>query len=171
MIWHLYALWIDHHNKSAATAAKSLRSCPTLCDPMDGSPPGSSVPGILQARTLEWAAIPFSSLVTIIKLPQYYWLYSLHVHYIPVTLLLYNWKFALFSPFYLFLPLSSKLLVCIYGSCFCFVCSFVLFFFFIYSTYKWNDKTFVWLISLNIIPYRSIHVVTGGKILFFFMAE
>ena len=42
-------------------AAKSLQSCPTLCDPMDGSPPDSSVPGILQARILEWVAISFSS--------------------------------------------------------------------------------------------------------------
>ena len=42
-------------------AAKSLQSCPTLCDPTDGSPPGSAVPGILQARTLEWVAISFSS--------------------------------------------------------------------------------------------------------------
>ena len=41
-------------------AAKSLQSCPTLCDPIDGSPPGSSVPGILQARILEWVAISFS---------------------------------------------------------------------------------------------------------------
>ena len=41
----------------AAAAAKSLQSCPTLCNPIDGSPPGSPVPGILQARTLEWAAI------------------------------------------------------------------------------------------------------------------
>ena len=40
--------------KAAAAAAASLRSCPTLCDPIDGSPPGSPVPGILQARTLEW---------------------------------------------------------------------------------------------------------------------
>ena len=46
---------------AAATAAKSLQSCPTLCDPKDGSPPGSAVPGILQARTLEWVAISFSS--------------------------------------------------------------------------------------------------------------
>ena len=45
----------------AATAAKALQSCPTLCDPIDGSPPGSPVPGILQARTLEWVAISFSS--------------------------------------------------------------------------------------------------------------
>ena len=44
----------------AAAAAKLLRSCPTLCDPIDGSPPGSPVPGILQARTLEWVAISFS---------------------------------------------------------------------------------------------------------------
>ena len=45
----------------AAAAAKSLQSCPTLCDPVDGSPPGSPVPGILQARTLEWVAISFSN--------------------------------------------------------------------------------------------------------------
>ena len=42
-------------------AAKSLQSCPTLCDPTDGSPPGSPVPGILQARTLQWVAISFSN--------------------------------------------------------------------------------------------------------------
>ena len=42
-------------------AAKSLQSCPTLCDPIDGSPPGSSVPGILQARILEWVGISFSN--------------------------------------------------------------------------------------------------------------
>ena len=46
---------------AAAAAAKSLQSCPTLCDPIDGSPPGSLVPGILQARTLEWVAISFSN--------------------------------------------------------------------------------------------------------------
>ena len=45
----------------AAAAAKSLQSCPTLCDPIDGSPPGSPIPGILQARTLEWVAISFSN--------------------------------------------------------------------------------------------------------------
>ena len=45
----------------AAATAKSLQSCPTLCDPIDGSPPGSSVHGILQARTLEWVAISFSN--------------------------------------------------------------------------------------------------------------
>ena len=45
----------------AAAAAKSLQLCPTLCDPRDGSPPGSPIPGILQARTLEWVAISFSN--------------------------------------------------------------------------------------------------------------
>ena len=46
---------------AAAAAAKSLQSCPTLCDLIDGSPSGSPVPGILQARTLEWVAISFSN--------------------------------------------------------------------------------------------------------------
>ena len=46
---------------AVAPAAKLLHSCPTLCDPMDGSPPGSRVPGILQARTLEWVDISFSN--------------------------------------------------------------------------------------------------------------
>ena len=65
--------WIPNHpshiskvewsNKvtAAAAAAKSLQLCPTLCDPIDGSPPGSPVPGILQARTLKWVAISFSN--------------------------------------------------------------------------------------------------------------
>ena len=48
-------------SKAAAAAAKLLQSCPSLCDPIDGSPPGSPVPGILQARTLEWVAISFSN--------------------------------------------------------------------------------------------------------------
>ena len=48
-------------NPAAAAAAKSLQSCLTLCDPIDGSPPGSPVPGNLQARTLEWVAISFSN--------------------------------------------------------------------------------------------------------------
>ena len=46
---------------AAAAAAKSLQSCPTLCDTRDGSPPGFPVPGILQARTLQWVAISFSN--------------------------------------------------------------------------------------------------------------
>ena len=47
--------------KAAVAAAKSFQSCPTLCDPIDGSLPGPPVPGILQARTLEWVAISFSN--------------------------------------------------------------------------------------------------------------
>ena len=53
------SLWYTPETNTAA--AKSLQSCPTLCDPIDGSPPGSPVPGILQARTQEWAAISFSN--------------------------------------------------------------------------------------------------------------
>ena len=53
---HLALYW-----HAAAAAAKSLQSCPTLCDPIDGSPPGSPVPGILHARILEWVAISFSN--------------------------------------------------------------------------------------------------------------
>ena len=51
----------EFYNLAAAAAAKSLQSCPTLCDPVDGSPPGSPIPGILQARILQWVAISFSS--------------------------------------------------------------------------------------------------------------
>ena len=65
---HFPYSWIERLNiikmttaAAAAAAAKSLQSCPTLCDPIDGSPPGSPVPGILQARTLEWVAISFSN--------------------------------------------------------------------------------------------------------------
>ena len=53
--WERFLTWT-----AAAAAAKSRQSCPTLCDPIDGSPPGSPVPGILQARTQEWVAISFS---------------------------------------------------------------------------------------------------------------
>ena len=56
MAAEVFAAW-----QSAADAAKSLQSCPTLCDPIDVSPPGSPVPGILQAETLEWVAISFSN--------------------------------------------------------------------------------------------------------------
>ena len=53
-------LWVQE-SSTATAAAKLFQSCPTLCDPIDGSPPGSPVPGILQARTLEWVAIAFSN--------------------------------------------------------------------------------------------------------------
>ena len=71
--WHSWVSIHDWHHKmpgrikaskvysAAAAAAKSLQSCPTLCDPIDGSPPGFPVPGILQARILEWVAIFFSN--------------------------------------------------------------------------------------------------------------
>ena len=62
-IWLLsyFPIPLDKGNEIIAAAAKSPQSCPTLCDPIDSSPPGSPVPGILQARTLEWVAISFSS--------------------------------------------------------------------------------------------------------------
>ena len=53
--------YIEWNAAAAAAAAKLLQSCPTLCNPIDGSPPGSPIPGILQARTLEWVAISFSN--------------------------------------------------------------------------------------------------------------
>ena len=56
-----WAFWTPCYKGAAAAAAKSLQSCPTLCDPIDGSPPGSPIPGILQARILEWVAISFSN--------------------------------------------------------------------------------------------------------------
>ena len=56
-----YIILLNIYSYAAAAAAKSLQSCPTLCDPIDGSPPGSSASGILQARTLEWVAISFSN--------------------------------------------------------------------------------------------------------------
>ena len=60
---HQQCTWVPflHLLIAAAAAAKSLQSCPILCDPIDGSPPGFPVPGILQARTLEWVAISFSN--------------------------------------------------------------------------------------------------------------
>ena len=61
----LHTKWLDDlvsmYAAAAAAAAKSLQSCPTLCDPRDDSPPGFPVPEILQARTLEWVAISFSN--------------------------------------------------------------------------------------------------------------
>ena len=59
--WKVCTQWHREEPAAAAAAAKSLQSCPTLCDPIDGSPPGFPIPGILQTRTLEWVAIPFSS--------------------------------------------------------------------------------------------------------------
>ena len=64
---------------AAAAAAKSRQSCQTLWDPIDGSPPGSPVPGILQARTLEWVAISFSSLS-----PTYHYLINFTILYVVI---------------------------------------------------------------------------------------
>ena len=60
-IFRFVTTWTDLESTAAAAAAKSPQSCPTLCDPTDGSPPGSPIPGILQARTLEWVTISFSN--------------------------------------------------------------------------------------------------------------
>ena len=82
-IWYLTIIYNGKESENntyihlSLYAAKSLQSCPTLCDPRDGSPPGSPVPGILQARTLEWVAIAFSSLY----IYTYNWI-----------TLLYNWN-------------------------------------------------------------------------------
>ena len=57
--WYIIKVLLEKY--AAATAAKSLQSCLTLCAPIDGSPPGSPIPGILQARTLEWVVISFSN--------------------------------------------------------------------------------------------------------------
>ena len=57
----IYYPILPYYPAVAAAAAESLQSCPTLCDPIDGSPSGSTVPGILQARTLEWVATSFSN--------------------------------------------------------------------------------------------------------------
>ena len=59
--YQYYKVIHAYYVHAVASAAKSLQSCPTLCNPIDDSPPGSPVPGILQARTLEWVAISFSN--------------------------------------------------------------------------------------------------------------
>ena len=99
--------WIGHcplHSLSlypgAAATAKSLQSCPTLCDPIDGSPPGSPVPGILQARTLEWVAISFSNAWRWkVKVISPY-LYIKTVFFSPSVFLLFLFLWLLNFPFY-----------------------------------------------------------------------
>ena len=78
------ANWVK---ETAAAAANSLQSCPTLCIPTDGSPPGSAVPGILQARTLEWVAISFSN--------AWKWKWS---HSVSVQLFVTPWTIAYQAP-------------------------------------------------------------------------
>ena len=76
----LFTIWATREIlPSPAAAAKSLQSCPTLCNPIDGSPPGSPVPGILQARTLEWVAVSFSNAwkwKVKVKLLSHVWLFA-----------------------------------------------------------------------------------------------
>ena len=78
---------------SAAAAAKSLQLCPTLCDPIDGSPPGSTIPGILQARTLEWVAISFSDAWNWKVKVKSVVSYSSRPHGLQSTRLLHPWDF------------------------------------------------------------------------------
>ena len=66
---------------TAAAAAKSLQSRPTLCDPIDGSPPGSAIPGILQERTLEWVAISFSKVIIGA------WIYLWAFYFVPLIII------------------------------------------------------------------------------------
>ena len=67
--WRFGPLKRHPSDTAGGAAAKLLQSCPTLCNPRDGSPPGSPVPGILQARTLEWVAISFSQVAPVVKNP------------------------------------------------------------------------------------------------------
>ena len=86
--------WEMETNLSAAAAAKSLQLCPTLCDPTDSSPPGSSVPGILQARTLEWVAISFSNAwKEKVKMKSLSHVRLLATHGLQPTRLLHPWDF------------------------------------------------------------------------------
>ena len=96
---HFFYLIAACYQVYAAAAAKSLQSCPTLCDPIDGSPPGSPVPGILQARTLEWVAISFSNA----------WKWKVKVKLLsPVRLLATPWTVAYQAPPYNALLKTSK---------------------------------------------------------------
>ena len=106
-VWfHLYK--VQNEAKSIyAAAAKSLQSCPTVCDPIDGSPLGSSVPGILQARILEWVAISFSN----------EWMWKVKVNK-PLILLTLSLKTLNWEPFSTMLSAYFSCLI-LYFSCFC----------------------------------------------------
>ena len=95
-IFFYFNLWVSFTLKwvSAAAAAKSHQLCPTLCDPIDGSPPGSSIPGILQARTLEWVGISFSNAwkwKVKVKSLSHVWLFR--THGLQPSRLLHPWEF------------------------------------------------------------------------------
>ena len=72
---YIYFYMYKYMYAAATAAAKSYQSCPTLCDPIDSSPPGSSIPGILQARILEWAAISFSKMISTLQIVSMYAFY------------------------------------------------------------------------------------------------
>ena len=139
---------------SAAAAAKSLQSCPTLCDPIDGSPPGSAVPGILQARTLEWVAISFSN-YCIAKWISYTYTYiPSFLYFLPISVTIKCWvefpelysrvslvTYFMSIPISQFMPPTSSPLgvhvyslhLCLY---FCFANK-IIYTIFLYSTYMW----------------------------------
>ena len=93
----------------AAAATKSLQSCPTLCDPRDGSPPGSSVHGIFQAGVLEWGAISFSILVAVMAK----WYILKYIFFFPAVLFFFS---LIFFPF---IFISWRLITLQYCSGFC----------------------------------------------------
>ena len=85
--WEAESQPLDHQEVPAGANAKSLQSCPTLCDPIDRSPPGSSVAGILQTRTLEWVAMSFAK-----EVPRYVHFepgYTVHIRYTSVDKVIY----------------------------------------------------------------------------------
>ena len=93
-IWALNPDAYSRNKYRTAAAAQSLQSCPTLCDPIDGSPPGCPVPGILQARTLEWVAISFSNAWKWkVKVKSLSRVWLLEPHGLQLTRLLHPWDF------------------------------------------------------------------------------
>ena len=123
-------------------AAKSLQSCPTLCDPIDVSPPGSPAPGILQARTLEWVAISFSNA----------WKWKVKVKSLShIRFLATPWTAAYQAPpsmgfsrqgYWSGVPLPSRTLII--------VCAYLLVSFLWHSNYiQWNSLKVIWLSCLN----------------------
>ena len=141
-------LYIVYKCAAASAAAKSLQLCPTLCDPIDGSPPGSPVPEILQARTLEWVAISFSNA----------WKWKVKVKSLSrVRLLVTPWTAAYQAPpsmgfsrqeYWSGVPLPSLI----------YKCDHIIF-------------IFLWFISFSIMSLRFIHVVAYNRISFFYNAE
>ena len=92
----------------AAAAAKSLQSCPTLCDPRVGSPPGSPVPGILQVRTLEWVVISFSGVANTTKLVSGP-LFSLFSRLVSLDVQLHYFNLIIYIYIYIYIKCSIKI--------------------------------------------------------------